>query len=285
MKRNGRALSQLPPSRGLRLNQNSMQLAGLRGAWVFNEFAHSLSVRDMLDRNNGSLITAGSGFGWQPTDNEIGMGLYSPGGVSGNLALTDCGNEATLQVSTTGLTICIWLRMYQNLGGTSFPGVIGKGNSDSNSSGSYLMYIAGSPPKLNYFHWSGSARKNALTGATSLDFQRTYHLAATWRPSTRVSIFVNGLRDATTTTSVSATLDNPAYNLLFGSNQGNTGKGNYPFRGVVHEGRLYDRALSEDEIWQLWNPPTRWELYRAPQRFFGLSPAAAAGRVFGPAVQ
>jgi hypothetical protein len=40
----------------------------------------------------------------------------------------------------------------------------------------------------------------------------------------------------------------------------------HPFGGLIADVRLYDRILSPQEIWRMWDPATRWELYRPPRR-------------------
>lgn len=54
------------------------------------------------------------------------------------------------------------------------------------------------------------------------------------------------------------------------------------FYGEVADVRVYNRALSADEVWQLWAPETRWELYqpvRVPQAYVaGGAPPVATGR-------
>jgi hypothetical protein len=247
----------------------------LVSAWLYTPSRYQSSIRDLSGINNAAYTDT---YSWQETDNELGSGIYTAG-VAG---YGNAGNDASIQVASTGLTLSVWVRLYQSLSGAGFPGLIGKGDSDSTTLGSYLFFLSAGPV-LRFIIYSGSARVNNLTGATSLDFQSTYHLAATWNPSTRTSIFVNGIRDATTTTSVPATLDNPAYSLLLGTNQGGATLNKYGFRGLLFEARVYSRALSEDEIYQLYNPTTRWDLYRSPQRFLGLG--IAGSRVQGPAGQ
>lgn len=280
MIRQGHRLVTVPMLRATRINHRSPQINGLISAYLYNAGSYLAPV--LPDTMNQNPATINGTYLWQETDNELGSGIYTAGDSSG---YTDCGNDASLQTVSGGLTICAWVRLYQNDGSSGYGGVICKGDlNGAASAATYSMYIHAS--HLYYNDRSGSSTTDQLTGAATLDYQGTYHFAATWQPSVRASIFVNGIRDATTTTSVPATLNNPNYNVLIGAGQGGANKAYYQFRGVIHEARIYNRALSEDEIWQLWNPPTRWDLYRSPIRFFGkAAPAAPTGRVFGPAVQ
>lgn len=277
MIRLGHRQSSIPYTPAIQINRNSPQLANLVGCWPYSPSAYFTFIKDWVGTNNATL--AGTHL-WGQSDNELGFGDYLPGNGDG---YADCGNTPELQITTGGLTVCIWVRMYQSLGGGGWPGLIAKGDVDTTTA-SYNMYL-GTNNTLRFQNWSGGAARNNIIGATSMDYQKTYHLAATWLPSTRVSVFVNGIQDATSTTSISATLDNPNYNLLIGSQQKGANKAYYQFRGIIYEARIYNRALSEDEIYQLWNPPTRWDLYRSPIRYFGKAIAGSTGRVFGPAAQ
>jgi len=50
----------------------------------------------------------------------------------------------------------------------------------------------------------------------------------------------------------------------------------HDFDGVITDIRAWNRAFSADEIWALYDPQTRWDLYWQPRRTIFL-PAAAAG--------
>lgn len=262
MLKKGHNLSYIPVVVG-GLNQRSPHFAGLAGVWLWNVSRYSEVIRDL--KNHNHAIPTSANYGWQETDNELGTGIFQNGGQN---CAWDCGNDPSLQITPEGLTVTFWGRLYQFMAGGNFPGLVGKGDSDSTTSGSYVMYLNSS--HLNFLDWSGGARADILAGSTTLDLQTTYHFAATWQPGVRTSIYINGVLEATTTSSVPTTLDNPNYNLLLASNQGSGGdKNKYNFRGVVHEARVYHRALSPDEIFQLWNPLTRWDVYLSANRILG----------------
>lgn len=52
------------------------------------------------------------------------------------------------------------------------------------------------------------------------------------------------------------------------------------YTGQVGGVRIYDRCPSADDVWQMWDPMTRWELYEVQRRVWALSPGGAppAGR-------
>ncbi|MCP3893120.1 MAG: LamG domain-containing protein, partial [Bacteroides sp.] len=73
-----------------------------------------------------------------------------------------------------------------------------------------------------------------------------------------VKIYINGIVEAEKTVSHSGTLDNP-YDMLIGTSWESNGtkiiaeRTNRTFDGLIDELRLYNRALSESEIQQLYN--------------------------------
>lgn len=44
------------------------------------------------------------------------------------------------------------------------------------------------------------------------------------------------------------------------------------WKGKILDVRIYNRALSADEVWQLYDPATRWELYQPERRFWAINP-------------
>lgn len=55
-----------------------------------------------------------------------------------------------------------------------------------------------------------------------------------------------------------------------------------PFDGVLWDARIYNRALSDEAVWQLYDPQTRWDLYRVPSTrvFFDVGSGATPRRFF-----
>ncbi len=47
---------------------------------------------------------------------------------------------------------------------------------------------------------------------------------------------------------------------------------NYNSQAGLLESRYYQRVLSADEVWQMYSPETRWDLYRPVKRFWQLPP-------------
>jgi len=48
----------------------------------------------------------------------------------------------------------------------------------------------------------------------------------------------------------------------------------------IYDFRVYNRALTTSEIYAMYSPATRWELYRRPDRVFKSAAVAAVSRSF-----
>lgn len=115
-----------------------------------------------------------------------------------------------------------------------------------------------------------------VDGATQLvnDPSRWYFLAGTQDPrgGGTINLYVDGVRDATggVDGSVASTCD-----LQWGNYNSSTGT---PNDIQVADCRFYGRALDAEEIYTLWDPKSRWDLYWQPssRAFLDLGAAAAA---------
>jgi len=102
-----------------------------------------------------------------------------------------------------------------------------------------------------------------------------YQVVGTWRKSdSNLKIFSNGVEvayDGSRATS-SSSIPNSSLPLRIGA--GDTG--NY-MRSIadIGEVRIYNRVMSDEEIWQLYEPQTRWELLKLPKNIYNVTTVAA----------
>lgn len=91
-------------------------------------------------------------------------------------------------------------------------------------------------------------------------------------------IYVNGELQASLIVNNPTIIDSPKSELTIGNYR--TGE-DLPFAGRFTDFRIYNRVLSESEIWQLYNPATRWDMLPVKSNrmyFFNDSPAAPVFR-------
>jgi hypothetical protein len=133
--------------------------------------------------------------------------------------------------------------------------------------------------QASFIVWNQAGSLAKATGATALDtVGREVLVVGTWDGAT-VSVYVNGVLDGSAVlagTAVYAT----TYPPNIGYRLANTDYD--PFAGTIGPVLWWRRALSADEVWQLWAPETRWSLFAQPQVRLGMAaaPPPATGRSF-----
>jgi len=104
-------------------------------------------------------------------------------------------------------------------------------------------------------YWGGSG-----AGANKISASNTYndgnlHFCAVTVEGTLVSFFKDGVADGTDNTAQQPTAYSGTRRLFANSN------GTAGFDGEMADIRIYNRALSPDAIWAMYDPKTRWDLY------------------------
>lgn len=181
--------------------------------------------------NAGTVDTISSKIAWlhDGTDDYLTLGT----GTGGNL--------------DSALTAYTWVAEYYANSETGFPGLVCKGNLDSSSSGSYIMYFTGGN-SFGYLVYSGSTRVvNLVLGAGNFPTGSWHQVATTWQASVVAEIYQDGVFK-TNDTSPGASIDAAGQSVLFGSGQGNAGNTVYPFSGYIRSVRLYRRALTAGQL-------------------------------------
>ena len=115
----------------------------------------------------------------------------------------------------------------------------------------------------------------AYTRTTASFAANTWSLAVgVWAATNSRAAYVNGGNPVAETTNTGATVTQTD----IGVNRGN-GAAYERFTGSLADVRIYNRALSDAEIWTLWAPQTRWDLYLVTP--FAVAPSIAAPVVSG----
>lgn len=102
---------------------------------------------------------------------------------------------------------------------------------------------------------------NAAVAATSpaaaTSVGETCHVVFTWDGGTGWRLYVNG-SDVSATGWPGTPLDTQPGSVSLASYQ--------PLGATIFDTRVYDRALSPAEVWRLFDPASRWELYATRRR-------------------
>lgn len=203
---------------------------GLVARWTFDEGAGSV-VHDCTSfKHDGQMVNAG----WA-------TGLSGGGGSfdGGWVAVPD---DPKLQI-TRELTVCAWVRVREFP--TTAPSgflptayIVGKRSNGTNG----WRLALGAQPEVMIGVLPSSDLKGAMpsTGWT--------HVAAVYRPSVSIELYVNGKSAAQVTTTIPTAITDSQSELRIG----NRYDGVDPLMGELDDVRVYERALSATEITSLF---------------------------------
>jgi hypothetical protein len=130
---------------------------------------------------------------------------------------------------------------------------------------------AGDPVRAQHRRQGGSSLIASST--TGFSVGEWYLATAVFASLSERRAYINGGSKASETTLQSAFVT-PLDTTCLG-----TRPDGFPLLGNIFDGRIYNRALSDEEVRALYDPRTRWDLYRQPPRRVWAVPAPA----FNPA--
>ena len=211
-------------------------------------FDANVGLVDNWNMNEGSGGTTGQGVyqgqiignaNW--ASGEVGNALHFDG-VDSHVSVPD---SPTLDLTTAG-TVGAWIYMDAIM---PFGGIIHKGDRTDFSDEAYTLQF-----------WTGNTIILGLNNGqymvqttTAFSTNTWYYVVGTW-DSTGMRIYVNGtLNNSTVST---GTAINSSGSLNIGAQTSTYYDGtyhNFPFKGVIDEAAIYNRALTSDEIKLYYN--------------------------------
>ena len=210
---------------------------GLVGYWPFDEGKGEVA-KDSVGEYNGEICNAK----W--VKGKIGLALE----FDGKSSYVEIKDTAESCFDITKMTLCAWI--YPKAYPDSAPpingiaGIVGKGRFTSSTYGLWLRKWK----ILNFRVWGpfgegGKAAKfNYRSYECPIDLNQWYHVAVTY-DNQKVKLYINGKLDA----------ENTENRLPFINNQsifiGCTNKGLRPFKGIIDEVKIYNRALEARDIY------------------------------------
>ncbi|HEB26397.1 MAG TPA: LamG domain-containing protein [Porticoccus sp.] len=243
------------PFGSFRISTSSWQARGLVAWWPA---IRSQDLRD-FSKLTGSFDLTATG----PTltvDPEMGrVWLY-------NDASTEYFDRTSAAVSATPCTMCAWMKPDATHSGT----LVAVGSSSTDD---YARIITSTDGKVKaqLQNVGAGGGKNAVGSAYSLNTWE--HVTGTFVTATDMNIFLNGVGKVQDTTSI-------AFPGVSRTSVGRTTRLNPVtyFSGHISDVRIYNRTLSDAEIYALYDSRTRWDLY-APivSRLLGKAPATYPG--------
>lgn len=207
---------------------------GLVGYWSFD---NGDATDDSGNGNNGTV------HGATLTEDRFGNtdSAYSFDGVDDYIEVPDSsGLDIVKEISITG-----WVNV--NSYTDEWLGIVNKADSDGNDTFEICINSSGYIHFPLKFQTSGRLSYNSDPGCFK---EGEWHFFGTVYNGTHVEIYVDGVL-----TNSYASTDEPLntnnHSLIIGA-EGESYNGPHPFNGVLDEIRIYNRALSESEIKQLY---------------------------------
>ncbi len=212
---------------------------GLVGWWTFDGKDTpwtSATTATTLDKsgngNTGTLTNMDRAIA--PVAGKIGQGLSFDGDDR-----IESSDSASLK--PTQVTLSAWIKPMATTGALG-AGIITKVNSGANS-GYALRFISGSPGTIRMHVNAYNANYADISGVVLGNW---YHVVGTF-DGTNVRVYLNGVAgSATTDSAISYTTDDVEIGRAFQNNV-------YSFNGSLDDVRMYNRALSLEEIKKLYN--------------------------------
>lgn len=219
---------------------------------------------------NGALVQGEFNYGPDPLS-DTWLAFDQAGGNGGNISYRGINGQFIGQ--SDPCTVSCWLRYYQ--APTAQRGVWEIGDDGWSGWSMQLESFAGGVVSAGVVTTSGGATRYN-TGGTSPFSDLFWHLVTVvWNPGAGLSIYLDGIFQASNTTTTTGLRGVEGYKIF-----NNTATGGNNWEGQIADWRWYRRALTSADVYALYDPATRWDLYWTPsaRTFFTLS--AAAGRLF-----
>ncbi len=202
---------------------------GLIGHWAFDE-GRGMIARDSSGRNNHGTIMGSAKW----TRGRIGGALE----FDGTDDFVSIPNEGNFDI-TGSLTVTAWIRV--NAFTRSWQSIVTKGDR------AWRLQRANNTNSLGWACSDLSRHEvGDLYGNRAVNDGRWHHVAGV-HDGTKTCLFVDGTLDASEETERTISVND--YPVLIGQNAQQTGRF---FLGLIDDVRIYDRALSADELQALF---------------------------------
>jgi len=223
-------------------SQDSKVTSGLVGLWSFDgNDMYGTTAIDRSGQNNNGTLTGANGLP-KPVAGKIGQALSFDGVddyIRGN------AYNSSLDLLGTSFTLSAWVKPTRQ----AVSIIVDKPFVDGSHQGSYfdwsLVYNAGGNGRVSTYL---SCAEGHNYNNTPLTVGAWNFIAVTYTGSTDDSFYLNGVPDGAPSQTCSVINSNSAP-FRIGANGG--GGENFP--GLIDEVRVYNRALSADEIKRLYN--------------------------------
>lgn len=255
-----------------RINRGSRQAVGLIDTFSGGRFQTDV-LKQSLSFIGGGVMDTPYGFPRPDPFNDL---FFQWSQAGGNGGLNTCLITPSTPVwgsTTDAYTVSCWLYESQDPGATR--GVWNFGVSASWSLALNMNVTTVGKFQARVVTTSGGAAAFSTGETTDTYGAGKWNLVTTvWNPGAGLFLYVNGIQEASNTTATTTLRDVDGFQF-YSSADGTTTNG---WDGSIADFRVYRRALTAADVWALYDPATRWELYSAPSArvFFSLPTGGGA---------
>jgi hypothetical protein len=207
---------------------------GLVAYYPFNGNAKDESGNGNDGTVNGATLTKDR---FSKTD-----GAYYFDGVDDYI---DGGNNAILNGNWNGVSLSAWIKPYSHIAGVQQ--IVGKW-AVSLQNDHYSLFLHGN--RLLMAVSDGARAESGGYGKTNLKSNEWYHVVGVWKNNREYNVYVNGIIDGTQTQTGYGMNKNSPITLKIGREKIGV---NRAFHGIIDDVSVYNRALSDSEVQQLYN--------------------------------
>ena len=232
----------------------------LVGYWRFQEGSGIYANDTSTYGNNGTLhgfdctsLDCNSSSGWTSAG-KFGRGLVFDGVDD----YVEIPNDESLNITGNEITIEAWIYRKQDSG--QWERLISK--DDDNTDYIYAMQIRADTDAIK-FELDTQTTAGILNGNTPISTNQWYHVTGVYNGS-QIILYLNGVVDANA--SLSGSINTSSGNLYIGRLR-SAGSYYYSFNGIIDEVRIWNRALTPEEI----NASYHNGLYRLENNYTSLS--------------
>ena len=207
-----------------------------RGLVAYYSF-DDCSAKDLSGNGNDGII-----YGAKCVDGKFGKALRFDG-VDDKV---NCGNAALLSI-TDKITLEVWIKT--SSWAMKYPTIVSKSRRTTEWDGEYWLAVKASTGQVTFAFAPAGADAIDHWTSTTLSPNTWYHIVATFDDDAdQVRIFINGEEDPNSPFTETNTPGATDLDVEIGYG----GHTNDYFNGLIDEVRIYNRALSEEEIRALY---------------------------------
>lgn len=237
-----------PPTRWFGINHASPQSAGLE-FWIPSMRSRHLNVKELVHgkyQNQAQLGNATT-YVYDPT---FGFGVNFANDFS--KMVINSPNDPALAwfVSLTAFSVSAWIRP------SGIQGVIiSKAGGTAPTTDPFLLWFSASNNlRFTVVNAAGTRVEHNAGGTWTAN--RLYHVVGVYDGAV-LRCYQDGRQIGATTNQTGLTR-----NSTTPINLGNVNGSGSGFRGRILDTRIYTRALTPEDVWQMFDPATRFELYQ-----------------------